>query len=99
MRTLAEKRREAHVIIRAFDSVMWSSAEDFKAERRVINSLWTQSLLTGIILPPSIAEQLYPKHRVHYDRFLKEWMQEQGYEFHPDMVYALAHQRMQEALQ
>ena len=64
---LQQKIREAHVIIRAFDAVIWSDPRDEQATNRVVNRLWRQGLLANVLLPASIEERLTPVNRKGYE--------------------------------
>lgn len=68
----AQRRREAHVIVRALDSVMWADDLDEQAARRVVQQLWHRGLLTGVILPELIADYLSPAQRKQYERVIEE---------------------------
>ncbi len=59
--------REAHVIIRSFDAVIWSDPRDEKATNRVVNRLWRQGLLANVLLPASIEERLSATNRKGYE--------------------------------
>lgn len=47
---LAMKRREAHVTMRALDSVLWEDPKDHMASCNVAQKLWNAGLLNGIPL-------------------------------------------------
>lgn len=59
--------RQAHVIIRAFDAVIWADPRDEKAVDREVNRLWRQGWLTTVLLPASIEERLTPANRKAYE--------------------------------
>ncbi len=46
----AMKRREAHVTMRALDSVLWEDPRDHQASCNVAQRLWDSGKLTGIPL-------------------------------------------------
>tara|TARA_B100000900_G_C20220378_1_gene569554 strand:+ start:249 stop:485 length:237 start_codon:yes stop_codon:yes gene_type:complete len=68
----AQRRREAHVIIRALDSVIWADDLDEQAAIRVVNKLWHTGKLAGIILPDQIVDYLTRVHRKQYERGIEE---------------------------
>ena len=67
-----KKMRQAHVVIRAFDSVIWADPRDEAAVKREVNRLFKEGLLKGIKLPESVVERLTPSHRKSYRSRLEE---------------------------
>jgi len=67
-----KKMRQAHVVIRAFDSVIWADPRDEAAVTAEVNRLFHLGLLYGIELPESIEERLTPSHRKSYQLMLEE---------------------------
>lgn len=70
--TFAKQRREAHVIVRALDAVMWADERDEEASSRIVNRLWRRGLLNGVILPEQILEYMSKSHRKQYERQMEQ---------------------------
>jgi hypothetical protein len=70
--TFAKQRREAHVIVRALDAVMWADERDKEASSRIVNRLWRRGLLNGVILPEQILEYMSKSHRKQYERLIEQ---------------------------
>ena len=67
----AQKRREAHVIIRALDSIIFADERDVEAASRIVNRLWKSGTLTGIPLEAQIVDYLTKAHRKQYARSME----------------------------
>lgn len=54
----AMKRREAHLIMRAMDSCIWSDPQDEQAMRNIALRLWNAGMLAGIPLTETMVDML-----------------------------------------
>ena len=63
---LAEKRRQAHVTMRALDSVLWEDPRDLAAAKVVAQKLWNAGLLTGIELTETMVLHLDKRSQKQY---------------------------------
>ena len=68
---LAEKRRQAHVTMRALDSVLWEDPRDFAAARVVAQKLWNSGLLTGIELTETMVLHLDKRSQKQYRKVME----------------------------
>ena len=69
---LAEKRRQAHVTMRALDSVLWEDPRDFAAAKVVAQKLWNSGLLTGIELTETMLLHLDKRSQKQYRRVMAD---------------------------
>ena len=65
----AMKRREAHVTMRALDSVLWEDSKDHRASCNVAQRLWDSGLLDGLPLTESMLLLLDRKSQKQYQKY------------------------------
>ena len=67
----AMKRREAHVTMRALDSVLWEDPRDHRASCNVAQRLWNSGLLNGLPLTESMLLLLDNKSQKQYQKYME----------------------------
>tara|TARA_E500000318_G_scaffold109834_1_gene123745 strand:- start:118 stop:585 length:468 start_codon:yes stop_codon:yes gene_type:complete len=67
----AMKRREAHVTMRALDSVLWEDPRDHRASCNVAQRLWNSGLLNGLPLTESMLLLLDMKSQRQYQQYME----------------------------
>ena len=68
----AMKRRQAHVTMRALDSVLWEDPRDHQASCNVAQRLWDNGLLNGIPLTETMLLLLDKKSQKQYQKYMEE---------------------------
>lgn len=64
----AMKRRQAHVTMRALDSVLWEDPRDHRASCNIAQRLWDNGLLNGIPLTETMLLLLDKKSQKQYQK-------------------------------
>ena len=68
----AMKRRQAHVTMRALDSVLWEDPRDHQASCNVAQKLWNSGLLNGIPLTETMLLLLDKKSQKQYHKYMAD---------------------------
>ena len=67
----AMRRREAHVTMRALDSVLWEDPRDHRASCNVAQRLWNSGLLDGLPLTETMLLLLDMKSQKQYEKYME----------------------------